>query len=75
MKKKIVYDYSKLLGRIKEKGYTQGEFAEAIGKTHSTFSLRLSGNGNFTQTEMELACEVLDLSKSEIGTYFFTVKV
>jgi transcriptional regulator with XRE-family HTH domain len=75
MKKVIIYDYSKLLGRIKEKGYTQGEFARAIGKTPSTFTLRLSGDGNFTQTEMELACRVLDFDKSEIGTYFFTPRV
>jgi transcriptional regulator with XRE-family HTH domain len=65
------YNYSKLLGRIKERGLTQEQLATAIGKNKSTLSAKLNGQFSFTAKEMDDICKVLDVSPEEIGAYFF----
>ena len=72
---RLIFDYSKLLGRIKEKGFTQETFAEAIGISKATLSLKLSNKAYFKQNEMDKACLVLGIDKAEIGAYFFAQKV
>lgn len=67
------YNFSKLLGRIKECGYTQESLAEAIGKDKSTLSLKLNNKGEFKAGEIDDICRVLDISNDEIGSYFFVV--
>ena len=69
------FDYSKLLGRLRELGISQEEFAFEIGMSPSTLSLKLNGNGFFKQDAIEKARIVLGLDKSEISVYFFTPKV
>ena len=69
------FDYSKLLGRLRELGISQEEFAFEIGMSPSTLSLKLNGNGFFKQDAIGKARIVLGLDKSEIGAYFFTPKV
>ena len=75
MKTQVKFDYSKLLGKIKEKGFTLAEFAKCIGIASSTFSLKLSGEGYFRQPEMIKMCDVLGVAYKEIPIYFFTLKV
>lgn len=65
------YNYSKLLGRIKEFGLTQERLARAIGKDKSTLTMKLNGRSAFTQKEIDEICKVLDISNDEIGDYFF----
>ena len=65
------FDYSKLLGKLKEKGLTQAVFAEKIGTTPATLSLKLSNVYNFKQKEISMACDLLEISKAEIGSIFF----
>lgn len=65
------YNYSKLLGRIKECGLTQEQLAKAIGKNKSTISAKVNNQFSFTQGEMDDICKVLDISNDEIGEYFF----
>ena len=65
------YNYSKLLGRIKECGLTQEALSKAIGKDKSTLSSKLNGQFEFKQKEMDDICRVLDISNDEIGDYFF----
>ena len=72
---RLEFDYSKLLGRIKEKGYTLKTFAKAIGISLSTLSLKLSNKAYFKQCEMDNASNVLEFDRAEIGVYFFTQKV
>lgn len=69
------FDYSKLLGRIKEKGFTQETLAKHIGITPGVMSMKLNNQSHFKQKEMFAICEALDISISEIGEYFFTLKV
>jgi cyanate lyase len=66
------YNYSKLLGRIKECGFTQESLSKAIGKNKSTLSAKINGQFAFTQKEIDEICKVLDISNNEIGDYFFT---
>lgn len=66
------YNYSKLLGRIKECGLTHKQLAKAIGKNKSTLSAKLNGQFSFTTKEIDDICKVLNISNDEIGNYFFT---
>ena len=69
------FDYSKLLGRIKEKGFTQGTLAKHIGIAESSMCVKLNNKADFRHGEIFLICEALDIAISEIGVYFFTPKV
>ena len=66
-------NYSKLLGRLKECGFTQEQLAKAIGKNKSTISAKLNGQFSFTAKEIDDICRVLNISNDEIGDYFFAV--
>lgn len=67
-----MYNYSKLLGRIKEKNMTQEEFAKNIGINPSTLSGKLNSTSEFRQSEMEKGMMILDLPLSDICEYFFS---
>jgi hypothetical protein len=68
-------NYSKLKGRIVEKCGTQGNFAQKMGLSERTVSLKLSGKIPFKQPEILKALEVLGLSDEDIQAYFFAVEV
>ena len=65
------FNHSKLLGKLKEQGYTQEEVAKRIGINKCTLSAKLNNKNAFTTDEMADICRVLDISKHEIGDYFF----
>lgn len=67
----MAFNYSKLLGKIKEHGFTQEDVAERIGINKATLNAKLNNKGNFTGPEMRNICKMLDVSKDEIGSYFF----
>ena len=69
----MAFDYSKLLGRIKEKYGTHGNFASAMGWSEKTTSLKLNNKKAWKQTEIVKACELLKISNKEICLYFFTL--
>lgn len=71
----MVYDYSKLLGRITEKMGTQTKFANAMNISERTCSLKLNGKIPFKQTEIVQACQVLEIADCDIPSYFFNLKV
>ena len=71
----MVIDYGKLLGRIREKGFTQAQLANLIGMTPGTMSAKLNNQAYFKQSEIIAICEVLDIPISEYGEYFFTRRV
>ena len=72
---KELFDYSKLLGRLKEKSLTQEKFAELMGMSGTTLSKKLNGKSEWTQAEMNKACEILEINPEEIPVYCFKVKV
>ena len=65
------YNYSKLLGRIKEKGYTQESLAAKVGMRSGTLSQKLNNKAKFKQTEITDICKLLRIDDCEIGDYFF----
>ena len=67
------FNHSKLLGKIRECGFTQEQLAKAIGISKNTFSAKINNQFYFTAKEIYAICEVLNILKSEIGEYFFTV--
>jgi len=71
----MLYDYSKLEGRIVEKFGTRKNFAEAFGTSERTMSLKLNNRVPWKQDEMQKASNLLDFPESDIQAYFFTYKV
>ena len=69
------FDYSKLLGRIKECGYTQESLALEVKMSVSTMSLKLNNKAFFTQIEIKRICELLEIPAHQIGEYFFAHEV
>ena len=69
------YNYAKLLGRIVEKVGTQGSFAEKMGLSERSVSLKLNGKVGWKQTEIAKACEVLGIEDGQIPAYFFALEV
>ncbi len=67
------YNYSKLLGRIVEKVGTQANFAEKLGLSERSMSLKLNGRVGWKQTEISKACEILEILPTEIPAYFFAI--
>ena len=67
----MMYNYSKLLGRLREKGLTQEQLAKAIGKDKSTVNSKLKCRFPFTTKEIDDICRELDIPNHEIGEYFF----
>ena len=63
--------YSKLLGRIRELGFTQKSLAKKMGINPGTLSLKLKGVSFFTASEIDCICKILDIAKEDIGDYFF----
>lgn len=71
----MAYEYRKLLGRIVECCGAQSKFAEAMGLSERTISLKLNNKIDFKQDEIRRACEILHINAAEIPAYFFTVQV
>lgn len=72
---KIVFDYSKLKGRIIEKYETQGKFAAVNQLSDRSMSLKLNNGIGLSQDEILKWCELLDIKIVEIPAYFFCKKV
>lgn len=68
------YNYSKLLGRMKERGISQELLAQGIGVNVSTLNSKLNNRFCFKTDEMDAICKVLDIPNIEIGEYFFCTK-
>lgn len=69
------FDYSKLKGKIKEIYGTQTEFANAIGLSFVSVSMKLNNLRQFKQSDITKICKVLNIAEEEIPIYFFTPKV
>lgn len=65
------YDYSKLLGRMRENHITQEQLAKDIGISESTMNIKLKNKRQFAQDEMIKILDVLNVPIDDIGAYFF----
>ena len=71
----IVFDFSKLRGRIKEIYGTQTAFAVAMLMNEATLSNKLNNNVEFSPKEILRACLLLSIELKDVNIYFFTLKV
>lgn len=71
----MAYEYNKLNGKIIEVCGTQAIFAEKMGLSERTISLKLNNKVSWKQAEIQKALEILGLSDGDIQEYFFTIKV
>lgn len=71
----MVYDYSKLRGRIREVLKTETAFAEAMTLATTSVSKKLNGHIEFTQGEILKAAEILGIDLVDIPIYFFNSNV
>ena len=71
----IVFDFSKLRGRIKEIFGTQTAFSGEMAMNEATLSNKLNNNVEFSPKEIVKACELLKLDLMKVNEYFFTLKV
>ena len=67
------FNYSKLLGRMRECGFTQEQLAKAIGINKATLSAKLNNRFSFTQDEILSICKLLNIHICEIGEFFYAV--
>lgn len=70
-----MFDYSKLRGRIVEKFGSLSAFAESIGSTVQRVSAKLHDRIGITRSDIIIWCKALEIDLSEIGVYFFALKV
>ena len=65
------YDYSKLLGRMKEQKLTQVQLAETIEMSEGSLNAKLKNKRDFKQDEIIGVSKVLNIPLNEIPDYFF----
>lgn len=71
----MAYNYSKLIGKIVEVCGSQTNFATKIGLSARSVSLKLNNLRAWKQGEINAACDILGIDKSDIPAYFFVQKV
>lgn len=71
----MAFDYSKLNGKITEVYGTQYNFADAMGLSERSVSLKLNGKRRWKQQEIVNACNLLKIGIEQIPAYFFAEKV
>ena len=69
----MVFNYSKLKGKIIEKYGTQRRFAEEYGISKQMWSYKIRGHNGMAVKDIIKISEMLGITKDEIGEYFFTV--
>ncbi len=68
----MIYDYSKLMGKIKEKYKTQAAFAKELGMGESTLNLKLNNKTEWSQNEIIASMSLLGVSNKFLNDYFFS---
>lgn len=70
-----MYDYSKLKGKIAEKGYTKLSLSKALQMHPNSLNDRLDNKLEFKQDDMVKICDVLGIKHKDIPQYFFTLQL
>ncbi|MGN1194746.1 MAG: DUF739 family protein [Acutalibacteraceae bacterium] len=67
-----MYDYSKLLGIMKEKNITQESLAKSIGISETSLNKKLKNNSQFKQDEMISILNILGVNVNNVANIFFS---
>ncbi len=70
-----MYNFDKLELLIFEKCRTKRKFAELMKLSERSIYLKLQGKIEFKPSEIEKACNILNIRKNDISSYFFEQKV
>ena len=73
--KDIIFDFSKLRGKIKEIYGTQTVFATRMPMNEATLSKKLNNNVEFTSKEIVRSCKLLKIPLNLVDEYFFELKI
>lgn len=71
----MTLNYNKLKGRIVEKYGSQTNFAATVGLPVQSISRKINCKIGFSQEDVIEWSDKLEIPKSEIGEYFFTIEV
>ena len=71
----VIFDYSKLIGRIYEVFGTQKKFEEAMNISHTSLWMKLTNKRYFDQLEILRASGLLGIEQGTESAYFFTQKL
>jgi len=71
----VLFDFSMLTGRIITVFGSRQAFAEAVGISKGTLSMKLNNRSKITMPEIMKWSELLGIDPADIGLYFFTPKV
>lgn len=66
----MIFDYSKLNGRIVEVLGTRSRFAWEMGLSERSISLKLNNKRYWKNNEIQKAIRLLDIPIEDIGAYF-----
>ncbi len=66
-----MYNYSKLLGAMREKGITQDKLAKNIGLSANSLTSKLKGRSQFKVSEAQKIMKILSLPENDVALYFF----
>lgn len=66
------FNYSALLGRIREKGHTQESLAKETQISLTQLNGKLNGRYPFKQTDILSIADALEIPSTDIGKYFFS---
>lgn len=71
-KEKIIFNYGKLKERITTKYGSQDEFAKVRGHSTTAISKKLNNKNSFSNEEIMIWCNLLEIPYSEVDSYFFS---
>lgn len=71
----IKFDYSKLIGKIKENFNNREDFAKLIPISLNSLSKKLNNKVPFTSVEIFNIMKILNIDFNEVSVYFYTIKV
>ena len=58
-------------GVFRQRGYRDQEVAEALGMKPPTLSRKMGGHAEWSSSEIEAICELLEISQKDVGKFFF----
>lgn len=71
----MAFDYSKLIGRIREKGHTLKGLSEKLGYSHTYLSINTRHGKTLTNKTMKELINELEIPEYELGSYFLKERI
>lgn len=69
------FEFRSLVALIIANYGSRKAFAEKLGISKGTLSMRLNNKSRWPLEDIMKACDLLDIDPKDIGVYFFTTKV